>query len=86
MAAANPITYVTANDPPFLHMHGDNDQAVPFNQSELLHAALKEKGVKTELYRVRNGGHGFGGADKDSREQLSERVVKFFDQTLKNKK
>ena len=85
VAAANPITYATADDPPFLHMHGDNDQAVPFNQSELLHAALKAKGVKTELYRVRNGGHGFGGATKDSREQLSDRVVKFFDQHLKQK-
>ena len=84
VAEANPITYASSDDPPFLHMHGDNDQSVPFNQSELLHAALKQKGVKTELYRVRNGGHGFGGATKDTREQLSERVVKFFDRTLKN--
>ena len=84
VAEANPITYASPDDPPFLHMHGDNDQSVPFNQSELLHAALKQKGVKTELYRVRNGGHGFGGATKDTREQLSERVVKFFDRTLKN--
>ena len=83
---ANPVTYATSDDPPFLHMHGDNDQVVPYNQSELLHAALKEKGVKTELYRVRNGGHGFGGATQDSREQLSDRVVKFFDQHLKKKK
>ncbi|MDE0737276.1 MAG: alpha/beta hydrolase fold domain-containing protein [Pirellulaceae bacterium] len=83
VAVANPVTYATSDDPPFLHMHGDNDQLVPFNQSELLHASLKKNGVQTELYRVRNGGHGFGGATQDTREQLSDRVVRFFDQYLK---
>jgi len=85
VAAANPVTYATSDDPPFLHMHGDNDQLVPFNQSELLHASLKKSGVPTVLYRVRNGGHGFGGATQDTREQLSSRVVRFFDQYLKQK-
>lgn len=33
---ANPITYVSRSDPPMLLMHGDNDQSVPFNQSEPL--------------------------------------------------
>jgi acetyl esterase/lipase len=79
---ANPISYVSPSDPPFLHMHGEKDQAVPYNQSELLHAALKKAGVSTELYKVRNGDHGFRGSD-DSPESLVERSIDFFDKHLK---
>lgn len=79
---ANPITYVSPTDPPFLIMHGDNDQLVPFAQSELLHAALNKAEVKSTLHKVDGGGHGFRGA-KESRDELVQRVVKFFDRTLK---
>ena len=79
---ANPITYVTPTDPPILHMHGDNDQSVPYNQSELLHAALLKAKVPTTLYKVRNGGHGFKGAT-ESPEALFNRAANFFDRTLK---
>jgi acetyl esterase/lipase len=79
---ANPITYISAGDPPFLHMHGDKDVVVPFNQSELLHAALEKAGVPTELYRVKNGGHGLNKTDEGN-DALFERVVAFFDRTLK---
>jgi len=79
---ANPIAYVTAADAPFLHMHGDKDGLVPYNQSELLHAALQQAKISTELYQVKNGDHGFRGAD-ESAEVLFERVVQFFDRELK---
>jgi len=55
---ANPITYVTKDDPPFLIVHGDKDPLVPHNQSELLLAALKQATVEVKLYTVRDGGHG----------------------------
>ena len=42
---ANPLTYVTAGDPPFLILHGSADPTVPPQQSELLHAALRAAGV-----------------------------------------
>ena len=84
--AANPITYVTSDDPPFLHMHGDKDKLVPYNQSELLHAALRKAGAPSELYQVKNGDHGFRGATEDTQQQLSDRVVRFFDQQLKKNK
>ena len=38
---ANPITYVTADDPPFLIEHGTKDCTVPPQQSQLLYDALK---------------------------------------------
>ncbi|HNQ89922.1 MAG TPA: alpha-L-fucosidase [Verrucomicrobiota bacterium] len=57
-AKANPITYVTAGDPPFLICHGDADPLVPHHQSELLAAALKQAGVPVTFYTVRGAGHG----------------------------
>jgi len=80
---ANPITYVTPDDPPMLLMHGDKDMAVPFDQSELLYAALRRAGVEATLYKVEGGGHGFRGAVKDTRESLFRMVLDFFDRHLK---
>ena len=57
-ARANPITYVTSDDPPFLICHGDADQLVPHHQSELLEAALKKAGVTVTFYSVPGAGHG----------------------------
>lgn len=57
-ATANPITYVTPDDPPFLLMHGTVDKTNPFNQSELLLDALTASGVAVELWPVQNAGHG----------------------------
>lgn len=79
---ANPITYVTRDDPPMLHMHGELDQAVPFNQSELLHAALEEAGVESTLYMVRSADHGFRNMVGDSPETLIARVAEFFAHTI----
>lgn len=77
VARANPITYVTADAPPFLIVHGDRDPVVPFNQSELLLAALRGAGVEATLHRVEGGGHGFG-----PRPELDRLVIDFFDRTL----
>jgi acetyl esterase/lipase len=62
-AKASPVTYVSTNSPPFLIMHGDRDRTVPFNQSELLYAALKKAGVDVSFVPVKGAGHGFGGPE-----------------------
>ncbi|MCY4566812.1 MAG: alpha/beta hydrolase [Candidatus Poribacteria bacterium] len=59
VARANPITYVSKDDPPILIIHGDQDKLVPYHQSVLLHDALEEAGVLVTLYRVEGGGHGW---------------------------
>jgi acetyl esterase/lipase len=59
VAKANPITYVTAKAPPFFIAHGDMDPLVPYHQSQLLEAALKQAGVPVQFYPVKGGGHGF---------------------------
>jgi len=55
---AAPVNHVTSDDPPFLLIHGDADRTVPFNQSELMEAALKKAGVAVKLVRVPGGDHG----------------------------
>jgi acetyl esterase/lipase len=58
VARANPVTYVTADAPPFLIVHGDRDPLVPHHQSVLLAEALKAAGVPVTFYTVERGGHG----------------------------
>jgi len=82
---ANPITYVTKDDPPFLIMHGDKDMAVPLHQSELLYDALKKAGVDATLHVVKGAGHGLRGGE-ESAEKLFEIVADFFDKHLKARK
>jgi len=82
VAKADPITYVSKDDPPFLIMHGDQDNTVPYNQSELLEAALKKAGVEVTLVKVEGAGHGFGAKSPE----LNKQVLAFFDKTLKPKK
>ena len=59
VARANPITYVSKDDSPFLIIHGDQDKLVPYQQSVLLKDALEEVGVLVTFYRVEGGGHGW---------------------------
>ena len=78
-AQASPVTYVSKEAPPFLIMHGDADRSVPFNQSELLLAALQKAGVDSTLIPEKGIGHGFSGA------QYLPPVREFLDRCLKSK-
>jgi acetyl esterase/lipase len=77
VARANPITYVSADDPPFLIMHGEDDFTVAIGQSELLHEALEEAGVSSTFECIPDTGHGFGGPGID------RSVLAFLDRHLK---
>ncbi len=85
LVSASPVHYVTPDDPPFLLLHGDRDEVVPLEQSERFFAALQQTGVPAQLVVVHNAGHGFqprGGAISPSREEITRRVVSFFQQVL----
>jgi acetyl esterase/lipase len=56
--AANPITHITKDVPPFLIIHGDKDPLVPLSQSELLHTALKDAKVSSDLWVIPGAAHG----------------------------
>jgi len=57
---ANPINYITKDDPPFQIFHGAKDALVPLGQGQLLADALKAKGVECEFTILPTMGHGFG--------------------------
>ncbi len=75
---ASPITHVRGDNPPFLIIHGQNDDLVPPRQSQLLCEALKAAGVEVQLMIVPQAGHGRAGG------QASLRAAgEFFDRHLK---
>ena len=78
-AQANPITFVSKDDPPFLIVHGDKDAVVPHSQSELLHEALRKAGVDSTLMIVPDAGHGNGIFTRE----LMKTYAEFFDKHLK---
>lgn len=51
---------VTKNTPPTFIVQSEDDHAVPIENSLQLYKALKDKGIKTEMYLYAYGGHGFG--------------------------
>ena len=63
LAAASPVSYVTADAPPFLLIHGDSDGLVPHAQTDLLAAALADAGVEHEVVTIKGGDHCFFGAE-----------------------
>ncbi len=56
--AVSPVTYVSADNPPFLILHGDRDTLVPYAQSVELAERLEKAGVSTVLQRLPGAGHG----------------------------
>ena len=83
---ASPITWISDDDPPFLILHGENDDLVPISQSEILYNRLIAEGVPATLVIVENAGHGFapvGGVIDPSRVEITKMVGDFFDRYLK---
>ncbi len=84
---ASPVTYISSDDPPFLILHGDKDQAVPIAQSQELNSKLQGVGVASTFIPVQNAPHGFtsisGGAFNPGINQINQDVVNFFDKYLK---
>jgi dipeptidyl aminopeptidase/acylaminoacyl peptidase len=77
---ASPITYVSKDDVPFIHLHGTKDRLVPVNQSLQCDRQLKSHGVSCVLVTVKDGRHGFGG-------RVIDRIVRsWFETHLSGKK
>ncbi len=55
--AASPTTYASRDDPPFLLVHGDADNVVPFEQAGLFAEVLRAEGVTAEVIPVPGAGH-----------------------------
>lgn len=80
---ANPVTYISSDDPPFLIQHGMEDNLVPYQGSVLLARKLGDvlgyDKVSLELFAAtRHGGPAFR-----SEENL-ERIFRFLDKHLRS--
>jgi len=78
--AVSPVHYVTKDNPPFLILHGDTDELVPFAQSEELTIALQKAGVNVLLQKFPGANHGHKVFESAPAREL---VRNFFDKQLK---
>lgn len=76
----SPLTYVTADDAPFLTLHGTKDLRVSYEQAEIIEEALEKAGVESHLISVVEGGHGL------SHPELYSIVDQFFAHHLRDVK
>ena len=82
LAAANPITYADAKDPPILIMHGDNDHRVPLGQSKEFYDALKAKGVNAQLVVIPGADHIWIGATPEQKKKILQTTFEFLDRAV----
>lgn len=55
---ASPVVYVSKDMPPFLLMHGSNDEDVPYGQSVEMCDAMKNAGAQCDLITIDGAPHG----------------------------
>lgn len=76
---ADPASRVTAQTPPFLILHGDDDRIIAPTQTARLHQALRAAGVDSTRYVLEGGGHGELSDNPEmwNSTELMDRVVDF---------
>jgi acetyl esterase/lipase len=81
---ANPIAYIDSTDSAvsFLVVHGDADTAVSWKQSQILHDALRAKGITARLDIVPGVNHNFAGISKEQSQRVMDAAFSFLDETL----
>jgi acetyl esterase/lipase len=79
-ALASPTEHAHADAPPFLCMHGTEDEVVPYSQSEHLAAVLHAYGARCDLFPVPGADHIFRGAPDVAR--LIDASIDFLDDVL----
>ena len=58
---ASPIAHVSEGDPPFLLVHGTDDDLVPVSHARRMAAALRQVGTPASVLELRRTGHEFVG-------------------------
>lgn len=78
--ARAPLEHIDQFSCPIIFFQGDEDKVVPPNQSELMHASLKKKGIPTEYYLYEKEGHGFRRAETNQNALKAEHAfyARFF--------
>jgi dipeptidyl aminopeptidase/acylaminoacyl peptidase len=71
-AARSPIHHLDRFDRPLIVFQGLDDRVVPPNQSEMIVAALRARGVECEYHAYAGEGHGFRRAETIEHQLTSE--------------
>lgn len=82
---ASPVTWVTADDPPFLLIHGDRDEVVPYEQSQLMYERLMQANVPAQFVLVRNARHSLTAPDglaTPTLDEINQIILNFLAQYL----
>jgi acetyl esterase/lipase len=58
LRAVSPTTLISKQMPPFLFIHGNDDEQVPYEQSPNMCEAMRKAGAKCEVITVQGGRHG----------------------------
>ena len=82
--AASPTTYISAQTPPILILHGTADKSVSIEQSQLFARALQKAGASVVFETVEGAPHTFHLQPKQR--DLRQLVLGFFDLHLRIKK
>lgn len=78
---ASPISYVTADDPPFYFFHGGRDWLVPDSSPRAMHAQLQKQSVNSQYEQYDEMGH----MALFSHLEAMDPVIDFFNKTLKRR-
>lgn len=77
---ASPVSHVSGDDPPFLHIHGTADRLVPLAQALEFDAVLDKAGVESTLLTGEGAPHVFFSED------LRAKMQAFFDKHLQGRR
>jgi len=84
--SASPFMHASADDPPVLLFHGEEDLVVPPSHSRVMVDALRRAGAEAKLVLVKHATHGFDPIDGEpdpSKEEILEDSIEFFEDKLK---
>ncbi|QDT12589.1 Carboxylesterase NlhH [Planctomycetes bacterium K23_9] len=73
--AASAAAFVDAKDPPTFFFNGTKDKIVPLIWTQACHLAMKDAGVKTELYVIEGAGHIQAASDKTALSKACDFLV-----------
>lgn len=79
---ASPAYAVLKGAPPFLILHGTNDETVHYDQSSSFATELKGAGVDATLVPVQNADHYFSAKSQPTINQIEAQIVAFLKQHL----
>ncbi|MGA2740156.1 MAG: alpha/beta hydrolase [Bryobacteraceae bacterium] len=83
LLAIAPIAAVHKGMPPFLVIHGTQDDQVSFEQSAAFCDAIRQVGTACELITIEGGGHGMGGWRAPEMQHWKPEMIAWLRKTLR---